>query len=352
MVALYVTSSETAGKTALCASIGKRLIEEGVRVGFFMPVQLLEAGSVNGNGDISFIRETLKLSESTEQLCHLRLSRQRLWQVLTDEVVDFTQSLKQAYYRVSGGKDVVMMEGLSMVGVDKVSMLACYTIAEALEASVIIVLSYPSALAPSKIIQVGEKLGRRLLGIVINFVPQRRMEMARQELLGPFQRAGIKVLGILPEVRSLLGITVKELIEILGGEILACPERTDEIVENVMLGAMTVDSGIDYFNRKANKVVVVRGERADMQLAALQTSTKCLVLTRNSKPLQAVISLAEERNIPLVVVKQDTFAAIAGIERALAKPNFRNSRKLLTFEKLLASHFDFRTFCLELGLKS
>ena len=166
-----------------------------------------------------------------------------------------------------------------------------------------------------------------------------------------FREAGIRVLGILPEVRGLLGTSIGELAEVMDGEILTCPENTSEIVENVMLGAMTTDSGIDYFSRMANKAAVIRGERADMQLAALETSTKCLILTDNSKPLPAVVHQAEDKNVTIMVVKRDISGTIAGIEEALAETSFHNPRKLKKFDGVLSSHFDFKALHSELGLK-
>lgn len=352
MVALYLTSVEAAGKTALCAGIGRKLLNQGIKAGFITPVQLSETSSADGYKDAIFIKEAFELKESTELLCPVRLSRRELWQSLTDEVEDFTQRLRQAYTRVSRGKDIVLMEGLSDLGVDKVSTLACYTIAETLDARVIIVLRYSPTLEPSGIAQISRKLEQGLLGVVINFVPESRIEAVRQDLTALFQEAGIKVLGILPEVRSLLGVSVRELAETLDGEALTCPENTDEIVENIMLGAMTPDSGIDYFNRKVNKAAVIRGERADMQLAALETSTKCLILTGNSKPLPAVVYQAEDKHVPIMVVKQDTSGAIAGIEEALAKTSFHNPQKLQKFENTLDRYFDFKALYSELGLKT
>lgn len=352
MVALYVTSVKSAGETAFCAGIGRKLIEEGLKVGFFIPVQLSEISDADGYKDVDFIKEALKLTESAEQLRHITLSRQELWRDLTDKVTDFTQRLKQAYHKVSRGKDLVIVEGLSNVDVDKVSTLACYTIADALDASVIILLRYSSALDPSKILQMGKKLGQRLLGVIINFVPEASMEVVRREMAASLEKAGIKVLGLLPEERKLLGITVGELVEILGGKILTSPESTGEIVENVMLGAMTPDSGTDYFSRKSNKAVVIRGDRADMQLAALQTLTKCIILTNDIRPLTTVISQAEEKHVPVIVVKQDTYTTIAGIEEALATASFRNLEKLKEFEELLVRYFDFKALYLKLNLKA
>ena len=285
-------------------------------------------------------------------LCPIRLSRQDLWRSLTDEVENFTQKLRQAYAQIARGKDVVLMQGLGDLGADKVSTLACYMIAEALDAKVIVVLRYSSILNPSEIERIGNKLEQRLGGVIINFVPEAKMEAVKQDLTVLFKEVGVKVLGVLPEVRSLLGLSVKELAEVLGGEILVCQDYVDGIIENVMLGAMTPDSGVDYFSRKSNKAAVIRGERADMQLAALETSTKCLILTDNLKPLPAVLCEAEDKHVPIMVVKQDASGIIAGIEEALTKASFHSPQKLQKFENILGSYFDFKTFYSELGVES
>lgn len=352
MLSLYLTSVEASGKTALCAGIGKKLLSQGKKVGFITPVQLSETSGTNGYKDATFIKEALELTEATELLCPIRLSRQNLWQNLTDEVADFSQKLKQAHANISRDKDIVLMEGLGDLGTDKVSTLACYTIAETLDAKVIIILRYSASLDPAEIIQIGKKLKQQLLGVVINFVPKSKIEAVKQDMTAVFQEAGINVLGVLPEVRSLLSVSVKELAEVLGGEILTCAENTAEIVESIMLGAMTPDSGIDYFNRMTNKAAIIRGERADMQLAALQTSIKCLILTDDPKPLPAVISQAEDKHVPIVIVKQDTSSTLAGIEEALAKTSFHSFRKLQEFESILGSYFDFKALHPELGPKA
>ena len=352
MAALYITSVEAAGKTALCAGIGRKLLDRGIKVGFIVPVQLSETSNTDGYKDAVFIKEAFGLTESSELLCPIRLSQRELWLSLTDELADFTQRLKQAYRKISRGKDIVIMEGLGNLGVDKVSTLTCYTIAEAFEAKVIIVLRYSSALDLSTVVQISKKLGQRLLGVVISFMPKSKMEMVQQELINSFHGAGIKVLGVFPEVRSLLGVSVGELAEVLGGEILSSSDSAEEIVENIMLGAMTPDSGVEYFGRKTNKAAVIRGERPDMQLAALQTSTRCLIITNSVKPLPAVVSQAEEKQVPIILVKQGTAAAIAGIEKALAEASFRSSRKLKIFGDVLDCHLNFEVLYSELGLKA
>jgi BioD-like phosphotransacetylase family protein len=317
-----------------------------------MPVQIPGTSNADGYGDTAFIREAFGLTESSEQLCPIRLSQRELWQSLTGETADFTRKLKQAYRSISRGKDIIIMEGLGNLDVDKVAALSCYTITEALEAKVIILLRYSSALDTSKILQICKKLGHRLLGVVINFVPKTKIEAMKDGLTTLFDEAGIKVLGVLPEVRGLLGVSIGELAKVLDGEVLASPEAIDDIVENIMLGAMTLDSGVEYFARKTDKAAVIRGERPDMQLAALETSTKCLIITNNMKPLPAVVTQAEEKHVPIILVKQDTAATIAGIEEALTKASFRSPRKLNMFGEVLDRYFDFKALNSELGLKA
>jgi BioD-like phosphotransacetylase family protein len=351
VVALYVTSTESAGKTAVCIGIARKLIDCGSKVGFMIPVHLIETGKTDGCGDAAFIKDALKLNESEELICPAHLSQHELWRNLTEDVENFSQNLKQSYRKISRDKDVIVMDGVGDLNVDKVSTLACYTIADILEARVIIVLHYSPGFDVSKIVQISKKV-KHLAGVIINLVPRSKIETAGKQLTASFNKAGIKVLGILPEVRSLLGVSAKDIAQVLDGEILTAPEKTDEIVENVMVGAMTVDSGVLYFNRKENKAVVVRGERADMQLAALETPTRCLIVTNNVKPLPFVIVRAQEKHVPIIMVKQDTSAAIAGIEEALTKASFWSGRKLELFGKVLDNYFDFQALYSELGLEA
>ena len=84
MVALYFASANVVGKTALCAAIGKKLFSMGKKVGFFVPVQVVEADNGDGYKDATFIKGALELTESVELLCPVRMSRQELEQDLAD----------------------------------------------------------------------------------------------------------------------------------------------------------------------------------------------------------------------------------------------------------------------------
>lgn len=348
---LYLTSVEAAGKTALCLGIGKKLLQEGKKVGFFRPVRLSELSPTDGYKDALFIKEALGLGEPLDILSPIVLSRRDLWHNLATDTESFKQKLKQAYNRISLNKDAVVMEGLSELTIDKVTTEACYQIADALDARVIIVLRYSQALVVPEVTEISQRLGQRLLGVVVNYVPKPKIKQITDDIKTLFGKEGTKVLSVIPEDRTLLGVSVGELAKILNGEIMTHPEAETEIVENIMLGAMSPDLATDYFGRKTNKAAVIRGERADMQLAALQTSTKCLILTGNVPPTPTILNEAEIKVVPIIAVKQNTVNTIAGIEEALKQARFHSLKKLEKFSQILEQYFDFQTLYHGLGLR-
>ncbi len=124
-----------------------------------------------------------------------------------------------------------------------------------------------------------------------------------------------------------LAITVGELAESIGGKIINHPEKSGELVENYMLGAMVVDSGLDYFNRKRNKAAIIRQERLDMQLAALETPTTCLVLSGGDKaPAYRVLQRAESRGIPIITTKASVSDIVTYIDNKLVKTRANRKR--------------------------
>lgn len=354
MPALYVVSMEArGGSTALCAGIGANLLSRTKKVGFLIPVRLSSDAKTTSDPllDAFLLKEVFQLPEQAEQICPFVVSPGELWQYLTDELSDFGERLKQAYLTISQNRDVVIMEGLGNLGKDKLSELACYTIPEILQAKVIIILPYSTQPDVTKLLQTAKKLGTRLLGVVINLTPASRLEKTKQYFSSQFEQSGIRVLAVLPQVRTLCGMTVAELSEAVDGELISNGNASNEIVENIMLGAMTSGSGIDYFSRKNNKAVIVKADRPDMQLAALQTSTKCLILTNAVRqPIQSVMAVAQEKHVPIITTKRTVPQVISDIEKALAKVSLAHPEKVQKFSSTLGTHFDFKTLYAGLGL--
>lgn len=114
-------------------------------------------------------------------------------------------------------------------------------------------------------------------------------------------------------------ISIGELAECVKGEFLNCSEKSDELVKSLMVGAMCVDPTPLYFGIKSDKAVITRGDRADIQLGALMTSTKCLICTGGIKPIPSVMQRAEDLKVPVILVSKDTPATLEDLEQGLGQ---------------------------------
>ena len=338
MAALYVTSmGEEAGKSALCAGLGRRLQAEGKKVGYLKPVSI---HAERGDRDAELMKQFLNLEEPVESLCPVALGAADLASSSGKGTPSWLKEVEKAYTGVSKGKDMVMLEGVG--GFDAGSELAQVDskIVEALKVKAILIIRYQVAIEADKIVAAAKMLGDHLLGVVINAVPERRMEMVKANIVPSLEKSDIEVLGMLPEDRALLSVTVGELAEHIGGSILSSQDRSDELVESLMVGAMSVDSALTYLTLKPNKAVITRSDRPDIQLAALETSTKCLVLTGNIAPAPNIISRAQELAVPIVSVDKDTPGTMAAIEGVFDKAAVYNDKKLERMGQLLEQHLD------------
>ena len=354
MRALYVTSTGTfSGKTALCVGLGLRMQRDGFEVGYMKPVSTtarrLEGRIVDE--DAQFMAEALGLSEPLDVISPMTLVPHQVVRILSGEDrTDYVAHLAMAFDKVSQGKQVLILEGGASVAEGSLVGLSATTVSHQLKASALVITKYESDLVVDEVLGAKALHGKAMIGAVINAVPRQRMRFVQEVIKSYLEKRGISVFGILPQERLLLSISVAELAECLAGEILCRPDRSEELVEYLMVGAMSVDSALTYFRRKPNKAVITGGDRPDIQLAALETSTRCLVLTGNLRPSPIIMARAEEVGVPMILVKQDTLATVEIIEQYFGKTRFHQEKKVLRFQEMMEERFDFEDLYIAMGL--
>jgi len=304
---LYVVSVEAAaGKTAICAGLAGNLLNDGKKVGYLKPQVVEKDGS---DSDIVFMKQILGL----------------------EDAVNAPDVIK--------GRDVVLVEASLGPAADDAASKATCGAAKEMKAKAIVVEGYSGE--ASKYADVYKGFGESLLGVIINKAPESKLKQVKEDAAAQFGTAGINVLGVIPENRLLLAITVGELAESIQGKILNNAEKSAELVENYMLGAMVVDSGLDYFGRKDNKAAIVRQDRPDMQLAALETSTQCLVLTGSSEPpIYNVLQKAEARGIPIIATETGAKEIVAGLEDVITGVRLNQEKKLSRLADVVKQNLD------------
>jgi hypothetical protein len=168
----------------------------------------------------------------------------------------------------------------------------------------------------------------------------------------PFlERQGIPVLGMLPRNELLRSVSVRELVNQLKAEVLCRPDRLDLMVESLTIGAMNVNSALKYFCKRRNMAVVTGGDRADIQMAALETSTQCLILTGQLPPQPFILSRAEELEIPVLSVDLDTLTTVEIIDNAFGQVRLQEPIKVQCIRQLIDEYFDIDRLMSQLGLE-
>lgn len=333
---VLLASIEAAGKTALASALLKYLMGKGKKVGYFVPLEIKEQKSHKQEG-IDLISDILGLGEECRAQKPIQISGIDLWNKLSGDSAELLEQIRSNFNRLSSGREFVVVEGLSGLSIDGAATLACFKLSEILKAPVIIMMRYVPGMDLRKLAKVKDELGERLAGVIVNNMPQQNLARLYQQMAVKFTQAGIRLVGSIAEDRTLLGISVEELARSLGGNIAVSRKNAGRQVSNVMLGAMSLDSGLGYFSRRNDKAVVISSERSDIQLAALETSTSCLVLAGNTPPLQAVLYAAERKGVPIVLVPRKTEDVVNGLGDAFGGSRFNNKEKFYKFQDLARS---------------
>ncbi|MDO8671459.1 MAG: AAA family ATPase [Dehalococcoidia bacterium] len=348
MIALCVASPQgQVGKTAICCGIARKLQNDGKKVGYFKPVSIRLAGRPDRSAykDCDFANEVLGLARPAEVLCPVVIGEKEL-QSATRGVAEMVKKIEDAYREASRDHDVMIIEGPAGLGKGSPGAVLLGAILAAIPAKLVVLLQYSETPMKADIDAIDAPLKGKMIGVVVNGVPVNRLALKTQIASG----LNTTVFGIVPQDRTLMGVSVREIVEALGAEEVTPGDGVAELVENVMVGASVLDHGPMYFNRKSNKAVLIRGERPDMQLAALETPTKALVLTGGVKPIDQVLKQARRRKVPVVVASQDTQIALSKVSEAVAATSFAHRQKLNKLDEILAQNFDFKALYKAAGI--
>jgi BioD-like phosphotransacetylase family protein len=342
MVPIVVASNiGYAGRTFISLGLGLQLKDMGYKVGMMKPFGNVpvKVGKEVYDADAPFIKEILGLDEPLDAISPFVMSYEEQTLLFQGKIVDARKRVLAAYKSfkkkdfmfLCGASD--LMEG-SLLGIDAVSL------AEEIKAKVLLVEPWRGDISADSLFGARAILGRRYAGGVLNKVPEATMGFAKDTIKPFLEKKGIPLYGIMPKDKFLESVSVKQLNEILNGTVLCCEDKLDEFVENFLIGAMDVDSALNYFRRTPNKAVITGAHRSDIQLAALETSTKCIILTGGFRTNDVVLGKARARGVPILSVPGDTFSAIDKIEFRMGKTSIREKRKIERAKELISAGFD------------
>jgi BioD-like phosphotransacetylase family protein len=360
MKSLYITSISTfSGKTALCLGLGLRVQAAGKRVGYLKPVsaQPTTAGDRVLDEDADFVRRTLGLAAAPWMLSPVVITPDLLGEVMSGTLKrDLLAEVEEAYRQAFEDTDLLILEGGATMREGYAVGLNTLTLVEQLDVPVLSVVNYKAYPTLAGMCVLDDVLGAKrrlddhLLGVVINGVPRDQAAFFQEQAIPFLAQRGVRVYGVLPFDHYLRAISVGEMIDVLAAEVLTGEHLRERLVEQMTVGAMSVDAVAPRFRRQSNKAVFTGGDRTDIQAAALETSTTCLVLTGNMRPAQTIIKRAEELGVAVLLVPDSTLEAVEKVEGIFGKTSLGQPGKLSRFQAILSEHLDYAQLVEDLGL--
>ncbi len=353
MVGIYIGSTAArAGKNLVCMALGLALRQTGRNVGFMKPLGTLPrtVDEQTGDEDALLVQEVLGLSAPPEVLTPVIMPGNIRAAALSGG--NALERVASAYGALSRGHDTMLVGGAgAFLTTGKARGVDGPSVVRRLDLKVLLVERYAHGIDYDAILYAKELLGDALAGVLCNDVPERYLRDAEEVLVPFLAERGVPVLGIVPNDPLLNAIKVSELAHRLGGRMVSGTARASRIVDGFLIGTMQVENFMAHFRRHANCATIVGGDRTDLQLVALEGQCPCLVLTGNIPPDEIIRARSEALGVPVIVVREDTYAVARKMEEILNSQKLRELVKIRRGADLVAHALDLARLTAQLGIQ-
>lgn len=349
MTTLLVTSTaEGTGKTAITVALASLAQEAGHDVGYMKPkgTQLESTVGKTRDEDPMLAREVLGIDARMDQLEPVVYSPTFVQEAIRgrEDPEQLADRVGEAFDGLAEGRDHMFLEGGGRYTTGGIVDLADPDIAELLDARVVLVTRYNEARDLDDVLAASEAFGDRLAGVLFNDVAGTDFDELTEAAMPFLDGQSIRSLGSIPHDNELAGVTVAELVDSLGANLLTDDAPTNGRIERFSVGAMGSSTALEQFRRARSSAVITGGDRSDIQTAALEASgVDCLILTGGHRPSQAIIGKAAKRGVPVLLVQSDTRVTIDNVEGTLRSGRAQRVETVKRMASLLEENVDIGT---------
>lgn len=341
---LTTSLDEGTGKTAITLALATLAEDEDADVGYMKPKGTRLQSSVGKtlDEDPMLAREMLDLDAEMHELEPVVYSPTFIEQALRgrEDPEALHDRIVNAFADLSENRDLMMVEGADTVSTGGIVDLTDVKVAEMLESKTLLVSSYEQPGDVDDVLAAAETLGDDLIGVLFNKVPDQAYDSLEEDAAPYLDGKGIDVLGIVPKEQELAGVTVGDLADELGAEVLT-ETSMDSYIERFQVGAMSSEEALRYFRRSKDAAVITGGDRAEIQTAALEApGIRALILSGGHRPSNAVLGKAEEQDVPVLLVQSDTLTAVERAEDIVRGGQTRDEKTVERMSELLHDHAD------------
>ena len=345
---IYIANTEAwTGKSVVSLGVMKMLLSKASRVGYFRPV-------------IGDLEEGKKDNHIETMISHfdLDLDYEDTYAFTLSEVVEYKNSgredvlidkIIEKYKEMESKFDIVLVEG-SDLNAKGVSFEYDFnvTVAKNLSIPTMLIASAQGKSVKEAVssldlaVKVAMDEDVKVIAAFMNKVAVGKEEEIKTELIKVLPNETL--ISVIPENIKLLSPTVREINEVLGGEVLFGEDKLDQQAELFHVGAMQLRNYLDRVGN--NCLMVTPGDRADIIIGALQAHASAnypnvagIILTGGLVPEKSILKLIDgiPGVLPIISVKEATFVAANIVGNVKAKVSPSNTLKIEesinTFEK-------------------
>lgn len=331
MKSLFIGSDlQRVGKSLVCICMGKTLQRKGLRIGYFKPCGTApcgEGGELRDEDAVCLISQ-LGIQDDPSDVSPIVLTHDFRVKVLRGKVKGVRETVIEKYKKVSQGKDVMLVEGGRTMHEGMSLDFPAEEWIREFDSGLIYVETYDEDRGVDSVLAWKQKLGERFLGLILNRINPDHEEYLEKFVVPFLERKGVPVLGMLLNDSLISAVSVRDLAEALEGKVIAAEKHQDKLVQHFMIGAMSMEAAGSRFRKIHNKAVITGGDRTDLQVASLESSIRCLILTGGISPHPMILSKAEEMKVPIILVSDDTLGAFEKIDHMIRRPRIWEPEKL------------------------
>jgi hypothetical protein len=353
MISLYVGStSGFTGKTLITMGLGHKMKGDGFRVGYMKPVGILpvKVDDILTDNDAWRIYRALELKDPLHEICPVVLTQELAVKSYLKDIKGLMGKIVNAFNRLSKDKDIMLIGGYGSIYTGNYLGLQGIQVMKRLGAKAVIVVKYEGEYIVDYVLQAKKDLKSQFLGVILNKVTEEYRQSADEYAVPFLKRKGVDILGVIPQDPTVGSITIEELTDMLGGKVLCCHDKLENLVEHFLIGAMQADKAIEYFKKTRRNAVIVGGDRVDIQLSAIESGSVCLILTGDLYPSEMILSRAEQKNVPMIIVREDTFSIAKKLEKMSVRLRLRDKAKVTRGMSLVTENVNFPLLYQKLGI--
>ncbi len=346
---IILSNSEHAGKSFFLLGLGLNLKERGYKIGYFKPIGTIPYKIKEDfyvDEEAYFVSRLLEIEYPWEKISPILLTYEMEYKIINQsDAPDFEKLLDKVYqYFLKEKVDFLLIpwgnsffEGISF-GLNLKNLINKW------KARAILIEPWKKFVSLDNLLGMKEELCECVLGEILNKVPPEEYLYVKEEIVPFIINKGLHILGVFQEVKELLSVSLREILEIINGGVVCCEDKLDEVVSNFLVGAMDPSEAFKYFLKTPEKAVITGVSRTDLQVLALETSTKCLILSGGLVPSETIVAKAKSKGIPIIVSTLDTFSIVNRIEKLIGKSIIKSKKKAEKAKEIIKSYFDWEKF--------